>query len=172
MKNKLTLTFYSFLLSLCVSLFITIEGNAQENGIYEINNNATLLKDTAKKTKVNDRENFYDLAFKIHPTSYANDKIIKKNNNNKSSKLTFNDSKSLGLLNQNNTDFNHIELVTIKLNSIQELNKKVDLTNANSFSNLKYVYIVCSFQCTESQIKEFIRSNSNIRIFYKIEIPS
>ncbi|MFD0988594.1 hypothetical protein ACFQ1R_00670 [Mariniflexile jejuense] len=173
MKNKLTIPFYSLLLSLCITLISSGKLCAQENGIYEIENNNSLSKETAKKSKGNNREDFYNLAYKLHPTSYAENKSIKKvNNSAKVSKLTFNDSNSFNVINQTNSNFNDVELITIKLNSVADLNNKLDLTDANGFNNLKYVYIKCSFKCTETQIKQFINSDSNVRVFYKIEIPS
>lgn len=174
MKNKLSLSFYTFLVSIFVVLIPCNEIIAQEKGIYELKENSMLSKDSSKKSKTPDRAGFYDLAFKAHPTSYA------FNNNLKSpvestvniSKLTFNDTKSFGLLNNNNKNFNNVELITITLKSVDDLNNKLILTEYSNFGNLKYVYIKCFFDCTEQQIKEFISPDTNVRVFYKIEIPS
>lgn len=174
MKNKSTITFYSVLLSFCFTLLFSGNMLAQENGIYELHQNNGLAKENSKKDKGNDRDDFYNLAYKLHPTSYAENKNIKKSSNHYAnvSKLTFNDAKSFEILNQSNSNFNDVELITIYLNTVQDLNNKIDLTDANGFSKLKYVFIKCSFKCTEAQIKQFINSDPNIRVFYKIEIPS
>lgn len=174
MKNKLTFTFCTFLLSLCITLLSSGKLCAQENGIYEIEKNNSISKETAKKNKGNDRDDFYHLAYKLHPTSYAENKSIKKVNYNsaKISKLTFNDANSFNVLNQNTSNFYDVELITVNLNSVEDLNNKLDLTEASGFNNLKYIFIKCAFKCTEAQIKQFINSDSNIRVFYKVEIPS
>lgn len=174
MRNKSTLAFYTFLFSLCILLFSSSELVAQENDIYEVNATNTLSKTSSKKENPKDRESFYDLAFKLHTTSYVENNSIRKSNKNSTSvsKLTFNDVSSFNVLKQTNQDFNDVELITIVLKSANDLNNKIDLTEINGFDNLKYVYIKCQFNCSEQQIKGFVTSNGTVRVFYKTEIPS
>ncbi|MBP0902302.1 hypothetical protein ACFSKN_01630 [Mariniflexile gromovii] len=174
MRNKSIITSCIFLFSICIFLFSYNKLSAQENGIFELNENNTFSKVTSKNTKANDRADFYDLTYKLQPTFYVNNRTIKENNNysNKVTKLTFNDLKSFDVLYRNNSAFNDIELITITLKKVEDLNNKLDLTNIQGFGNLKFIYIKCYFKCSEQQIKDFIKSNSNVRVFYKNEIPS
>jgi len=174
MRNKSTLAFYTFLFSICISFFSFSKLTAQENDIYELNGNTALAKTSSKKASQNDREDFYDLAFKLHATSYVENNSMRKSNKNVTSvsKLTFNDTKSFNILNQNNQDLNDVELITIVLKNENDLINKIDLTQTSGFGNLKYVFIKCYFKCSEQQIKGFVTSDASVRVFYKTETPS
>lgn len=177
MKNKSTLTFYTFLLSISISLFSFNQIIAQEdNGIYEISNSnkSELSKGSSKKGEKNNRDGFYNLAFKLHSTSYVENNGIKSNKKSQSvSKLTFIDTKSFNILNNsNNSDFENVELITIVIRNKEDLNNKLNLNDINGFNSLKYIYVKCYFKCTEQQINEFLNSDADIRIFYKTETPS
>ncbi|MEN3323989.1 hypothetical protein VP395_09640 [Mariniflexile soesokkakense] len=179
MRNKSPLTLYAFLFSICISLFSITETIAQENGIYELNESNSFSSDVSRssensnKNKKGDREHFYNLIYKQHPTSYVGNNVIKKyKDNSLVSKLTFNDTKSFNLLNQNNSEFNSIELITVVLNNPNDLNSKLDLTEISGLNSLKYILIKCYFECSKQQIKEFVNTDSNVRVFYKNEIPS
>lgn len=174
MKNKLSLSFYTFLVSIFVTLIPFNNIIAQDKGIIELKENSTLSKNSSDKNKKNDREGFYNLAFKLHPTAYVKDNNFKSQieTSNSVSKLTFNDTKSFGIVNNNHNNLNNVELITVTLHTSADLNNKLILIDNSNFGNLKYVYIKCFFDCTEQQIKEFISSDTNVRVFYKIEIPS
>src|SRR5690606_865297 len=169
MKNKSTLVFYTYtLLSICIALFST-NADAQENGIYEIagNNNAE-----------NDREDFYELTYQLKPTAYIENNNVKLGGNGGYDnlpivKLTFNDAKSFNILNQQSIKLNKVELMTIKLSTAADLNNRINLIETSGLNRLKYIFIECAFECTESQINQFITyDNSIIRVFYKINKPS
>jgi hypothetical protein len=174
MRNKSTFAFYTFLFSLCVSLCSFNKTTAQEKGIYELSETNSLARTSSKKANLNDREDFYALALNLHATIYVENNSLRKSNKNitSASKLTFNDAKSFNILNQNNQDFSDVELITIVLNSESDLNNKINLTQANGFNSLKYVYIKCNFKCSEQQLKSFVTSDAAIRVFYKSETPS
>ena len=174
MRNKSTLAFYTFLFSLCILLFSSSELAAQENDIYEVNGSNSMSKTSSKKGIQNDREDFYDLAFNLRPTAYIENNVIRNNRKGGASvsKLTFIDTKSFNILSQSNQNFNDIELISIKLESENDLNNKINLTQASGFSSLKYVFVKCYFKCTEQQVKGFITADPNVRIFYKTEKPS
>ncbi|WP_445736672.1 hypothetical protein [Mariniflexile sp.] len=163
MKNKSTVSFYTFLFTILMPLISFNTAIAQEHGIFELGSNQ------------NDRSDFYDLAFNLHSTYYITNNAIKKNIQNESSllKLTFYDTNSFSLLNQNNPDYETVELISVNLKTINDLNNKLDLrTNASSFKNLKYIFIKSYFKSTEQQINDFVIHDSDIRIFYRVENPS
>jgi len=171
MINKSTFAFYTFLFSVCIS-FSSL--TAQENAIYEVSDGSSMSKSSSKKVTQNDRADFYELAFKLHATTYVENNIIKKSSNSEASvsKLTFKDAKSFNVLNQSIKDFNDVELITIILKNENDLNNKLELTQDNGFGNLKYIYIKCYFKCNEQQIRGFVTSDASIRVFYKTETPS
>jgi hypothetical protein len=110
MKNNIKLSLYSLLL-----IFFSSSVFAQENNIYELNATNELSKENSTSNKSfknqnnSNRENFYDLAFKLHPTTYITNNVAKKNsgNGNYISKLIFNDTKSFNLLKEANSDLSY-----------------------------------------------------------------
>lgn len=173
MKKNTTLSLYIFLLIFSTSLFF---GNcliAQEEEIYEVTNNDSFKNVSKSKSMSNtDREGFYELAFKMHPTHYFKNNSLKSVYNTANpAKLTFEDTKSFNLI-KNNSKFNEVELITIMLNSSNDLNNSIDLSENTELNKLKYVFIKCNFKCSEDNIKKFVNVNSKIRIFYSSQDPS
>lgn len=171
MKYRSTLTFRVSLLVLFICLFYSHNILAQENGIYELDNQIT----NKQKNKKDDRANFYDLAFNMHNTHYRQNKKLKQvYGNGVAKKLTLEDLNSAKFLNEGlSTNYNDVELITINLLNETDLNDNVDLTTQNQeLKKLKYVFIKCNFDCNNEQIKKFIKVNPNIRVFYKIEKAS
>ncbi len=176
MKNNSNVTLCIFLFVSCISIFSVNKSFAQEKGIYEISNSSTLNKVSNQKSvqsKNNNRDNFYDLAFKMHPTHYFEKGSLKSvYKSSDPVKLTFEDSESLKSLNKPNAKNNQVELITIMLNNSNDLNNSIDLTSNTGLSKLKYVFVKCNFNCSETQIKKFIKTNAEIRIFYSTQNPS
>jgi hypothetical protein len=171
MKNKSALTTYTALLSCLVFLLSVNITEAQENDIFELSNNLKTSKSSISKN--NSRSDFYNLKYKLHSTIYIGKNSIEKiYGKGKAKKLTFSDTDSFSLLNNNSKQYNDVELITITLSSPTDLNKSLNLSNTNKFTNLKYIFIRCYFKCTPEQIKAFVKSNSNVRVFYSNEIPS
>lgn len=173
MKNKSALTIYT-LLFVCFVYLISIEKvSAQEHGIFELTSDAVFSKVITKENKKKNRDHFYNLAQKLHATAYiSNNAVNNIYGKNEIKRLTFSDTKSFGLLNKKN--FNEIELITVTLKKVSDLNSVLDLANNKKLSKLKYIFVKCNFKCTKQQIKNFVKINLNskIRIFYKTEIPS
>jgi hypothetical protein len=178
MKNKLRFNFYTLILSLFIS-FCFNKTVAQENGFYEVvEKSSTQSKQVSKKDSKEDRDGFYSLTYNLHPTAYIANNAIKIGGNSgydnlPITKLTFNDTKSLNILNAQNPDFYNVELMTIKVMAVADLNNRLDLTDIIRLNKLKYILVECYFECTESQIEEFITNDdSGVRIFYKVSKPS
>ncbi len=169
MRNKSTLALYTYLFSISILLFSSSKVIAQENGFYELKENSS---------KNDSREAFYDLAYKLLPTAYIENNNIKIGGNSgyanmPISKLTFNDTKSFNILNQPKPNLNKVELITIKVLTPNDLNNSINLSEVEGLNRLKYILIDCYFECTESQIKAFVKlDNPNVRIFYKTNKPS
>ncbi len=173
MKNKPALTFYSFLLVCIVSILSIENATAQENGIFELTNDDELSKVKVKKYKEKNRGKFYNLTQKLHTTAYiSNNTLNKVYGEEEIKKITFGDSKSFGLLNDKKYD--KVELITIKVDKVIDLNNNLDLTANDKLPSLKYIFVKCNFKCNKQQIKKFVKANknSNIRIFYRTESSS
>lgn len=163
MNNKSTLTFPTIISTCFIILFSIIHVNAQEKGIYEITSDAA----------TNDRSHFYDLAFKLHPTIYLKNNIVKKiYGDGIIKKITFEDTKSFGMLNNQDSKYKDVELITIKLTSKTDLNTQLDLSNSSVFVNLKYIYLKSNFKLKSEVVKNFIKVSPNVRILYKSGNPS
>lgn len=172
MKNKSTLTLYTFLFACCISLVFTNKALAQENGIYELSNN-NFSKSAIKSKTDNERGAFNKLAYNLHPTIYVKNGIEKKTyGKDLPVKLTLEDAKSISILNSGKSKYNQVQLITIKLSNSGDLNTILDLSNISGFSKLKYIYIKCHFKCTANQIKSFVKASPQTRIFYTSETPS
>jgi len=69
--------------------------------------------------------------------------------------------------------FDNIEIVTINISSPNDLFSKINLANLGGFTKLKYVYIICPFQCSESQISNsLIFDEKDYLIIYTVENQS
>ena len=125
--------------------------------------------------QINDKSECYDLAFNLYPTYYINKSNIRKNNSKDPSilKLTFFDTESFDVLNQDDSNYKTIKLISLNLKSSKDLNNVLNLYDKlTKLSELKYIFFKCNFKCTEVQLEELKINNSNLRIFYRIEDPS
>ena len=178
MKNKSTSVFITFILALSISLFTSNQAIAQVNDIFELNSASKIqAKSTIAKSinaeSTNDRIEFYNLIHNLHPTIYIVNNTIKKvYGKNQIKKITIEDSNSYNILNSKNNKYKSVELITLKLNSINDLNNQLDLTTISELESLKYVYIKCYFKHTPDDIKNFIKTNSNVRVFHIYANPS
>ena len=104
----------------------------------------------------------------LQPAIYISAKNVKKYGAQPNS--IYVDLNALGSISSSNIEIADVEIVTIKINSISELNKKIDLSVFSKFKNLKYVYIVSSIETdADSIINSIQNSNSNYSVFYKID---
>ncbi|PKP24908.1 MAG: hypothetical protein CVU03_10215 [Bacteroidetes bacterium HGW-Bacteroidetes-2] len=69
--------------------------------------------------------------------------------------------------------FDNVEIATIRINRPSDLFSKINLANLGGFTKLKYVYIICSFQCSENQISNsLIFGEKDYLIIYTVENQS
>ena len=63
-----------------------------------------------------------------------------------------------------------IEIVTISVNQISDLNGRIDLSVFSSFPNLKYVYILATVETSANVISGLVQNtNARFGVFYKID---
>lgn len=171
MKYNSTLNIYLSLIVLSVLFFVPSNIFSQDYNIHEIENQTTSKQTTSKQVKANNRDAFYDLTFKMYPTYYYQNKELKnKYGKGVPLKLTFRDIESVENLNDTTQNYSEVQLITIDLLNINDLNSIVDLTENNQpFQNLKYIFLRCNFNCNEQQINKFIKVNSDVRVFFTTE---
>lgn len=176
MRNKSTSAFCTLIFICCFSLTSINKVIAQENGIYELTEVNKLSKQSASKNgNSNDRKEFYNLSQKLHSTFYyKNNKLQTKYGEGSPLKITFEDINSFDSLDKSNSQFNEVQIITVKLKNENDLDKTFDLSNMSGFSKLKYIFIRCDFNSDSIKIRKFIKNSdySKIRVFYSSERPS
>jgi hypothetical protein len=69
--------------------------------------------------------------------------------------------------------FKDVELLIIRIEKPEDLSIAIDESIINQFSKLKYVYFLCSFNCTSVKIENLIKyKNTRIKFLHSISIPS
>ncbi|MBM6499616.1 hypothetical protein [Flavobacterium macrobrachii] len=85
-------------------------------------------------------------------------------------KNLFTDLNSLSNLNNVISLKNNIEIIIIKLENTNQLNSTISLELFSSFKNLKYIYIISSFDTTAQAIANMIvGSNDQYSVFFNVE---
>ena len=170
MKNNSVTTRYGFFLFVSLFLFMGNKLLAQENGVHEIVQNEFSKKNKEKGNSNafnGNRDEFYKLAFNLHPTYYYENNSLKSTyDSGNLSKLTFEDVKSSNSIKNKNPKYDQVELITIILKNVNDLKSPLNLSKDQNLKKLKYVYIKCYFKCSDDDIKNFIRTDKNVRIFY------
>lgn len=166
-KSTLIILIFSF-----ISLLFLETATAQQKGIFELRNSHSAVKSISSKLNLQqDRFNFYELSQKLHTTVYiSNNAVNHVYGEGKIKKITFNDTQSFNLLGAN--QYNSVELITINVSQASDLKTVLNLNKINNLESLKYVFIICYFECSAEQIADFITPIPNIRVFHKIETPS
>lgn len=175
MRNKSTSAFYTLLLICCFSISSIDKVGAQENGIYELTEVNKLSKQNSNKKGVeSDRKDFYNLSQNLHSTFYyENNRLKNKYGEGSPLRLKLEDLNSFNAINQSDSQFNDIQIITLTLYNENDLAKTFDLSNMPGFPKLKFVFIKCNFNCDAMKIRKFIKtSDSKIRVFYTSEKPS
>ena len=105
----------------------------------------------------------------IHPAIYISSKGIEIYGD--SPTCLFIDSKLINTTFYSNLEIKNIEFITIKINSLSDLNTTIDLTVFEPFPKLKYLYLIASIACNENDIIKLLKNknrNLNHQIIYTI----
>ncbi|MFC6877623.1 hypothetical protein ACFQZF_13955 [Flavobacterium myungsuense] len=165
------------LILLLIALFfnVTISGQTRKIDedapkIMEVKTYISALKNknsSARKSKP-EKTNLEKLLYDNQPSIYFNSSEVKTIGENP--KSFFVEFQNLNRLNNSNLLKNNIEIVTIKINNLNELNSTIDLSVFSSFKKLKYVHIYSSVIITESILSKMIRNyDEKYTVFYTIE---
>jgi hypothetical protein len=69
--------------------------------------------------------------------------------------------------------YNQVELITIRIKSAAQLSNTIDLGKLQSFSSLKFIRVLCEFDCSAPQVKSLLSGiNNNVTVCYVVAIPS
>ena len=121
------------------------------------------------------------LVYDLQPTLYfENGQIIKKSGDPQVKVNT--DVVSMAQVGGGQSS--NVEIICIRVQSLQELQMQLNLLTLSGYSNLKYVYFLCSFDlcpggpagssCETEKISRMVvpTENSGIQIVYQVSIPS
>jgi len=186
MKNKTTLFSSKIMLSIIISVLSFNVGFAQEAEIFELVENgseiqvAAQAKTSSLKKGVNSKSNisnnlsdFKELEYSLKPTVYVSDNRIKKVIGDSDPLRLKMEGNQINVLKARNPLFNSVELIVINLEKQSDLNMHFDVSNLQGFNSLKYIYVQCHFNCSPSQIEQFVRNaTSEMTVFFMNVNPS
>jgi hypothetical protein len=163
------------LLTITVLSFLPLKSIAQNGNtvtptIMEVNAYISSLKaiEQNSPSSFSNAQNVEDLVFKLQSSVYFNSGVVKTFGENP--KNLYTDIASLNGISSASLLKNNIEIVIIKINSVNDFNSKIDLAVFSDFNKLKYIYIVSSVNTAEQNIiKMFHNYDEQYSIFYKIE---
>jgi hypothetical protein len=83
------------------------------------------------------------------------------------------DGTALNKLTTAHPSFAQVEMLVIRLADLSETVSPLDLSLLQSFSNLKFVLLLCEFSCTEGSVGNFIAPDPHraIDVLFTVSIP-
>lgn len=129
------------------------------------------MTESGDSALVEEATHIKNLVTDLQPTVYVGD-VVKTSNGSLPVRADVR-AASIPKLTIENPLFEQVELITIRINSQADLSSSLDLASIQGFTTLKYVRILCSFECTANQLGEIVTGNTiGIKVFYSISIPS
>lgn len=144
---------------------------SQENAIHKLSDREqTVAQGTTvgKRSSTITSEFPYDLLYDLKATVYVKDNgILNVVGAGAPVVLKFLDTQSFNFVSTRNPLYNKVELITINLNSANDLRNSFDVDAIRGFSHLKYIYLKCEFPISENQIRTFLQNaDPEITFFY------
>ena len=113
-------------------------------------------------------QHIQDLIQKVQPSVYFNSGVVKTYGDKP--KALFTDIHSLNGISNASILKNNIEIVTIKINTLSDLNSFIDLSVFSTFKKLKYVYILSAVKVSEPKINSMVTNHQErLGVFYQID---
>ena len=166
MKTRKPLTHKSILIGLCffTSLFCEMSSlNAQQAVSFD--EHLASLSETA-------RVHLSDLAFNVQTTAYVASSSINVVGTGDALLLEVN-AADFSSINFNDASLAHVELVRIRVNSIEELSQLLSFSGASGLSNLSCVVILSSVETTGSQLDSMVQDlSANVSKCYSVSISN
>jgi len=143
-----------------ISLIIFLPNNilAQESTILKINGERDTFSQEIESLQQINADELSSLLFNINPTAYIESENIKitADDGRLVSKIIIQDAESIEVLKTNDTRLQKVKLIQIKLKDVSELSQPLDFSTLENTNRLKYIYLQCSFNCTDTDIKSYI----------------
>ncbi|MEI6749688.1 MAG: hypothetical protein ACOYMF_15150 [Bacteroidales bacterium] len=154
-----------------LSIFLTgLSSSAQE--LKEMGKTLAAMKSSPDSTVVREAMHLENLVYELNPyviiregifSTYADAPFV----------CVDIDAQSVNKLKEPNILFDQAELLTVRINTQNDLNILLDLASLNGFSKLKYINFLCSIDCTREHVSKLIKmSKTGINVLYLISIPS
>lgn len=156
-----------------ILLLFIVSANFHSFGqtVYELNSKLSEMLGSGDTTIINEAAHIRSLITDLQPTVYVDD-VVKANNESIPVRADV-QAGAVDKLKIHNPLFEQVELITIRINSPADLATVLDLSLIQGFTNLKYVRVLCSFECAAEQISPIVTGNTlGIKVFFSISIPS
>lgn len=176
LSKPLILMMKKLLLLLIFALYTAnISAQGIDNpGVMEINAylaslNANVATSKSSNTTNPAAQSIENLLYKAQPSVYYYAGVL--NTYGEKPRNLFTDIASLNGLNNPNLLKNNIEMITIRINSANDLNATIDLSQFSSFKNLKYVYLLSGVNANAQQFATMVTNpQERLRVFYKVQL--
>lgn len=168
MKNRMNATLASLTMVCMLSILFSANGFAQ-------NNIQRIFDDSSENSSMRSSVTIpNELLHGNNPTIYIqNSEIINVTGTESPTVLKLLDASSNSLLQANNRSYNSVQVITITLNQMSDLNNRLDLSRINGFTSLRYVYVKCLFECSDDQVRNYLMNADSVTtVFYKVVNPS
>jgi hypothetical protein len=137
----------------------------------ELNTTLTQMTESGDNVLVEEAAGIKSLVNDLRPTVYVGD-VVKASGESAPVRADVK-AGSISKLSIENSLFEQVELITIRINSPADLSSVLDLSAIQGFTSLKYVRLLCSFECKAEQLGAIVTGNTTgIKVFYSVSIPS
>ena len=150
------------------------DSRSQSSGVPELKTFIASLKANEQTSRqsaaaYSPAQSVEDLVYKVQPAQYLSSGIVKTYG--EKPKHLFIDVQSMNGLNNAALLKNNIDIVTIRINSANDLNATIDLSLFSSFTSLKYVHVVSAVNASPASIASMVRNpEERLTVFYSIEV--
>jgi hypothetical protein len=168
--SEVNTLFFSALLIIILCV-ITAQNSSAQN-LKEYSSLINSMTGTNKQVGSSEAKHLKSLVFDLQSKIYVNNHVSKTFGAESPACIDI-DAKSTAQLYENNPLFSQVELITIKLDNLSDLNFVLDLSKLTGFRNLKYIQFFCSFNCDPAKISGLYQeiSKTGIIVFYRISLP-
>jgi len=162
MKKLFYLIISSFLLLTAQPILAQVPAGENLASFFQLED---LLQQSNNESLVTSADYLRKLTYDLVPSIYLNQSNLKVDDEFGSPIRIVTDVKSIEKLYESNSLYDNVQIIIIQINKKDELTKFLRANSLNHFSNLKYVYISCSFElCDESDGKKACEKNNILSI--------
>ncbi|MFA5974411.1 MAG: hypothetical protein WC780_18825 [Lentimicrobiaceae bacterium] len=159
--------FLKTLIMVFLIVLTSVSLNAQ--GIIELKSYLEKTKTSPDPALVSKAKHLESLVTELQPTVYLSNSIVTGNTKAKCAEVK---ASAIDQLSSDNSLFNDIELITIRLESPADMGFVLDLSKLNGFTKLKYIYFLCEFDGDAKELQKLFIPTAGITVLYMVSIPS